>query len=240
MKLGVMIIAGLFLAGCVSSPKPPDLKAIHNEAAMRHGPETNPIIVIPGVFGLRLLDEPSGTLVWGAFDRKVANPRNPDEARLMALPMVEGHSLAESRDGAGADGTLDTLKISLFPGVSVEPKAYMNIPLTLGAGGYADHLLGEAGAVDSGSDHYICYQFSYDWRGSSVENAALLHDFIAEKKKFVEKKNRERFGRMGNVKFDIVAHSMSGLMARHSAVMDERYGTGALGNDLIRRLPGMT
>ncbi len=204
-----------FLCSCATTPKPPDLKSLYDEAAQRHGPGTNPVIVIPGILGSRLVDGNSGQLVWGAFDRKAANPKRPEEARLMALPMERGRPLRALRDQVRPDGSLDTLRVSFFPGVSIEPKAYVNILATLGVGGYADQLLGEAGAIDYGTDHYTCFQFAYDWRRSCVENAVLLGEFIEDTKRLVEAENRRRFGYSGEVKFDIVAHSMGGLLTRY-------------------------
>lgn len=216
MKIHDFTLMAVFMAtGCATAPIAPDLNAIYDEAAQRHGPETNPIIVIPGILGSKLRDAETGKLVWGAFEREAANPRRAEDARLMALPMRPGVALAGLEDGVRPDGALDTLRVSLFPGVSIEPKAYISILLTLGAGGYMDQLLGEAGAIDYGDDHYTCFQFDYDWRRSCVENAARLGEFIEAKKRFVEDGNRKRFGRSGNVKFDIVAHSMGGLVARY-------------------------
>ena len=69
--------------------------------------------------------------------------------------------------------------------------------------------------MDYGEDHYTCFQFAYDWRRSSAENAVLLGKFIEEKKAYVEAENRKRFGKSAEVKFNIVAHSMGGLVTRY-------------------------
>ena len=91
-------------------------------------------------------------------------------------------------------------------------------------------MLGEAGAVDYGGDaHYTCFQFGYDWRRSLPENARLLGEFIEEKRREVSTEHARRFGPAAGraqVKFDIVAHSMGGLLTRYYL----RYGKARLPN----------
>jgi len=210
----------LLLAGCTQQVRAPDLGGLYNRAAQDHHPDRNPVIVIPGILGSRLVDG-DGTVVWGAFSGDYAKPSTSHGARQVALPMARGKSLAELTDDVRPDGALDRLKLSVF-GIPVKLNAYAQILATLGAGGYADQGLAQAGAVDYGNDHFTCFQFAYDWRRDNVENARLLHAFILKQKKFVEGKLRERDGKLEReVRFDIVAHSMGGLIARYYL----RYGT---------------
>jgi len=190
------------------------LNGLYDRNASFHGPGRNPIIVIPGILGSRLVDPATGRLVWGAFAGDFADPGTPEGARLAALPMVEGAPLAEIHDEVFAEGVLDRLKVSIL-GLPVELKAYLNILGTLGAGGYRDEELGLS-AIDYGDDHFTCFQFPYDWRRDNVENARRLHEFIVAKKKYVKAEIRKRYGvENPDVKFDIVAHSMGGLLTRY-------------------------
>ena len=60
------------------------------------------------------------------------------------------------------------------------------------------------------------FQYYYDWRRDNVENASNLHDFILEKRKYMQDKYAEVYGiKDFDVQFDIVAHSMGGLVARY-------------------------
>lgn len=204
-----------------------DLNTVYRDAAQRKTNERNPVIVIPGILGSKLVDSETQTIVWGAFQRKASKPNVPAQARMIALPMRPGASLLSLKDSTRENGALDRLKISVFPGVSIAPQAYLQILQTLGVGGFVDQALGEAGAVDYGSDHYSCFQFSYDWRRSSAENAVLLGEFIADRKRYVEAENLKRFGSKGRVKFDLVAHSMGGLVARYYL----RYGSQGMPAD---------
>ena len=55
----------LFLSGCMGLQQEPDLAILYNESAGYHSPDRNPIIVIPGILGSRLLYTPKGTVAWG-------------------------------------------------------------------------------------------------------------------------------------------------------------------------------
>ena len=206
-------------AACASS-KTPDLHRIYDRAAQDH--RRNPVVLIPGILGSRLRAE-DGTLVWGAFGGGAADIGSASGARLFALPMdPEGQAtLDELRDDVFADGALDRLDVSLF-GIPLHLSAYRAILGALGVGGYRDEELGMAGVIDYGEEHFTCFQFDYDWRRSIDENARALDAFLREKREYVETEMRARYGELdGPVKFDLVGHSMGGLVARWHL----RYGT---------------
>ena len=84
----LLLGAAATLAACSRTPDA-DLALLYNPAAQHHGPDRNPIIVIPGLLGSRLRDPASGRIVWGAFDGNAADPGTADGARLVALPFTE-------------------------------------------------------------------------------------------------------------------------------------------------------
>ncbi len=216
----LVLTATLALASCsTSGPQPPDFGKLYSTAAMQHGPDRNPVIVIPGILGSKLIDDNSGNVVWGVVGRGSADPGTPEGLRQMALPMQVGVPLRQLNDEVMADGALESLDVKLFGVARVHPEAYASILKSLGAGGYTDQTLGEAGAVDyGGNDHYTCFQFGYDWRRSLPENARLLSQFIEQKRVEVSAEHRRRFGAAAGakpVKFDIVAHSMGCLLTRY-------------------------
>lgn len=226
--LPLFLILSLLIACGGTEYKTPDLGGLYNKSARRSHDEGNAVIVIPGILGSRLKDSESGQLVWGAFEKTTSDPESPEGARLVAIPMEKGVPLQELTDTVHSDGALDRVRVSLF-GLPIELNAYINILNTLGAGGYLDEsiALNDINRIDYGDDHFTCFQFDYDWRLDNVENAKRLNDFIEEKRAYILEEYERRGHPRDEVKFDIVAHSMGGLLTRYLL----RYGPNDLPED---------
>lgn len=226
--LALLMPAVAMLACAKAQYSPPDLGGIYTQAAMRSHEEGNPVIVIPGILGSKLRDSETGQLVWGAFDGGEADPETPEGARLIAIPMKEGVPIDELTDSVRSDGALDRVKVKLF-GLPLQLNAYINILSTLGAGGYLDQSLAsnKLNEIDYGKEHFTCFQFDYDWRLDNVENAKRLKKFIEEKKEYILGEYKKRGINKDDVKFDIVAHSMGGLLTRYFLM----YGDAGLPRD---------
>ena len=217
----------VLLPACGPVHHAPDLGNFYNELAQHRDPHRNPILVIPGLMGSKLVDQDSGKTVWGAFGLGQVDPNTSKGARLVALPMAPGQPLRELQDNIESAGALDRI-IFNFLGFPLQLNAYYHILQTLGVGGYRDEALGMAGAIDYGEGHYTCFQFDYDWRRDIVESAKNLDRLIQEKTRYIQEETEKRFGiKLENVKFDIVAHSMGGLVARYYL----RYGGADLPED---------
>ena len=191
----------------------PELGSIYEPTVKLENAIRNPVIIIPGMMGSKLEQTSENRLVWGAFNSQSIDPSNAADVRLLACP-IDGTNLDDFDDGVHATAVVDSLEID-FGGLSIDLKAYLNILRTLGVGGYRDEHLGLAGAVDYGDSHFTCFQFPYDWRRDNAENARRLHKFLLEKKEYVEAERKRRFGIDEPVKFDIVAHSMGGMVTRY-------------------------
>ena len=223
MKPGFLTLLSLLaVVGCSTRKVPPQvaLSSLYQDLAQVDSPERKPVIVIPGILGSKLRDSRTGESVWGGFESRSEKRASGG----IALPIDPSLPLSALRDSLVPDGVLESLRVSVAPGLRVEGTAYRAILKALGPGGYRDQDLGEAGAIDYGADHFTCFQFSYDWRRSCAENAALLHEFVLQKKALVERENQKRFGRSGEVRFDLVAHSMGSLIAHYYL----RYGNQSL------------
>ena len=212
----------LLLAGCAAR-RAANLRQIYERAAQAHGPERNPVILIPGILGSRLVAD--GETVWGGYLGTFADPDTPQGARLLAYPMADGVPLPQLRDQVYPDGALDRLRFR-FLGVPAAARAYGNLLGTLGVGGYQDEAYG---GLDYGTEHFTCFQFAYDWRRSNAETAADLDAFIQEKRAYVQREIERLYGIEDyDVQFDLVAHSMGGLAAHYFL----RYGSQPLSDSL--------
>ena len=213
------------LCACSSTPDQHEfLKQTYDRTAQYHGPDRNPVIVIPGILGSRLVDDETGRVVWGAFTRPYANPNSPEELRLIALPIAPESIVAPNR--VRPDGVLESLELN-FAGIPIHIAAYGGILNTLGAGGYVDESLG-LDTIDYGTDHFTCFQFDYDWRQDLSFNAHRLKIFIDERRRYIQNEYDRLYGiKDAEVKFDIVGHSMGGLLTRYFL----RYGGHELPED---------
>jgi hypothetical protein len=209
--------------------KESNLGEIYDQAAQYEGPGRNPVIVIPGFLGSRLINQETNKLVWGNFtltpilsiakqttkfvtDSKL--PININEALPLARPMKQGISLDQIKTNVVSDGVLKKVDIS-YVGLHLHFGAYSHIVDALGAGKYRLHP-GDEKEVDYGEDHYTSFEFGYDWRQDLVETAKQLHEFILEKRAYIQKEYEKKYGiKNYDVKFDIVCHSMGGLLSRY-------------------------
>jgi pimeloyl-ACP methyl ester carboxylesterase len=210
-------------AACAHKEKRPDLGLLYNTAAQNIGPARNPVIVIPGILGSKLVDTDTDQKVWGAFTYGATDPDFPEGARLFALPMKPGVPLSDLTDNVQATDVLDTLTIDVGLLRGLEIGAYIDIMRTLAAGKYRDENLGRVGAVDYGGLHYTCFQFAYDWRRDISEQSVKLHELILDAQYVAQQET----GASEPPKVDVVAHSMGGLVLRYYL----RYGPHPLADD---------
>ncbi len=223
----IFCVITILITGCTSQHKTPDLGGLYNALVQNESPYRNPVILIPGLLGSHLIERDSKEVAWGAFGINRTNPDTEKGARRIALPMQMGKTLGDLRDNIIPAGALDKVVVN-FLGYPLEQNTYSYILRILGVGGYRDQDFGESGRIEYGDRHYTCFQFDYDWRRDIVESAWDLNDFIKEKKKYVQDEIEKRYGiKDFNVKFDIVAHSMGGLVARYYL----RYGAAELPDD---------
>ena len=194
--VALAFVLALTTTACVRPKTHPNLPRIFEPARQFVGKA--PIIVIPGALGSQLVNPKTGQTVWPSRTRY-----SDDD---IELPI--GTDLAANQDALMATRIVDTTKLSLL---LPEIRVYSDLLETL------EHVAGyRRGSIDlppsdGAADTY--YVFYYDWRRDNVENARLLARKVAALK--------SALGRP-DLKFNIIAHSMGGLIARYYALYGDQ------------------
>jgi len=149
-----------------------------------------PVIIIPGVSGSELVDRKTNAKAWFSIKRHKAND--------LRLPMTSS-ILSRNRDTLKVGDIIREVELPVLPDVEV----YKSLLDALKARGYTEATWDNPKATD------VYYVFPYDWRRDNVETAhILIRKMMAAKAKL----------RKSDLKFDIIAHSMGGLIARYAAM----------------------
>ncbi len=150
------------------------------------------MIVIPGILGTELMNPKTGEIVWPSAFRTSQEglPISPD--------------LTANRDDLIPGKIIETVKLA-----RVLPEVYVYRDLLVALRRYAGYRDGDWNnpAADGYQDTF--YVFPYDWRQDNVSNARELVRRIAQLKTKLQRPD---------LKFNIVAHSMGGLIARYAAM----------------------
>ena len=204
-----MAFAGsaLFLSGCISPKRTPNLERIFAEARAKTG--KRPVIIIPGVLGSRLVNSKTGEEVWPSV------LRSGDEHST--LPMTP--NLAANRDDVVPKGIVETVKLA-----RVLPEVYVYRDLLDALRHFGGYREGDWNSPVDGDDRDTFYVFAYDFRRDNVENAQLLEKSIRALKAKLHRTD---------LRFNILAHSMGGLIARYAAM----YGDADLPPDGVQPQP---
>lgn len=184
----IIMVAG-FIAGVVYDHQAfkPDLKRLYMQSRMvKNQP---PVIFIHGVLGSRLRNQDSNEDVWpGAISRLLSHDY------LDIAYQIDPVTLAPVSDNVRPHAIFDGAAGKDFYGKIVETLSTV--------GGYQLQQIGTP--VDPADKNY--YVFLYDWRQDNVKSAQQLADFVEQIRKDYNNPN---------LKVDIVAHSMGGLITRY-------------------------
>ncbi|MFL6227903.1 MAG: lipase/acyltransferase domain-containing protein [Pyrinomonadaceae bacterium] len=193
--LSTLVIALVLTSGGCGARRTPDLARIFESARARKGKP--PIIIVPGILGSQLRNRKTGEIVWPSAIRS--------DVDGLSLPMTP--DLPQNRDDLVADEIVTTAR--LFPKLErFSPEVLVYRQLLAALKDYGGYREGSWDNPAPGDDADTFFVFPYDWRRDNVESARLLVRRIEELKRKLNKPN---------LRFNVVAHSMGGLVARYAA-----------------------
>jgi len=178
-------------SGC-GARRTPDLERIFAPARARTGKA--PVIVIPGILGSQLINRRTREIVWPSAFRSSADG--------LALPTTP--DLAANRDELVAERIVETAKLA-----RLAPDIYVYYELLNALRRYGNYRDGDWDNPPADGDRDTFYVFPYDWRRDNVESAQVFFRRVEELKR--------KLGRP-DLRFNIIAHSMGGLIARYAAM----------------------
>lgn len=186
---------GILFSGC-GARRTPDLGRIF--AGVRERKGKRPVIVIPGILGSSIVNRKTGEVVWPSVFRS-----DVDGLSLPATP-----DLVNNHDGLVAARIVEAAKLA-----KIAPEVYVYHHLLRALEDYGGYREGDWANPPEGGDRDTFYVFAYDWRRDNVESARLLVKRVEALKL--------KLGRP-DLRFNVVAHSMGGLVARYAAMYGEQ------------------
>ena len=188
--LALLLVFAVLSTGCISARRTPNLEHIFAEARARKG--KRPVIVIPGILGSELINSKTGEKVWpSAF-------RTAEEG----LPMSP--NLGANNDDLVPGQIIETVRLA-----RILPEVYVYRDLLEALRHYAGYREGDWINPGPDGDKDTYYVFAYDWRRDNVANARELVRRIQRLKDSLH---------APDLKFNVIAHSMGGLIARYAAM----------------------
>lgn len=192
-RIVVVLLISIGLVAYAAAQDPPTFDEIAAKSADSKG--KRPLILIPGILGSELVNKFSGEKVWFSLRRS----KDDD----LKLPI--NASMSRNRDNLVPGDILRSIRF-LFRSQDF----YGNLVESLNKYGHYTEAKFEDPPKDLSDKFFV---FPYDWRRDNVETARLLVRKLAALRKAT--------GQEG-IKFDIVAHSMGGLVARYAAMYGNR------------------
>jgi pimeloyl-ACP methyl ester carboxylesterase len=186
----ILIVVSLVSSACISARRTPNLENIFATARARTG--KRPVIVIPGILGSELINTKTGETVW------------PSAFRTSQDGLPISPNLASNHDDLIPGKIVETVKLA-----RVLPEVYVYRDLLVALRRYAGYRDGDWNNPNAGDYQDTFYVFPYDWRQDNVSNARELIRRIDQLKTKLQRPD---------LKFNIVAHSMGGLIARYAAM----------------------
>ncbi len=188
--LTLLLLLSSISAGCISARRSPNLEHIFAEARTRTG--KRPVMVIPGIVGSELVISRTGEKVWPSAFRTAED----------GLPMTP--DLSANRDDLVPGKIIETVRLA-----RILPEVYVYRDLLEALRHFAGYREGDWNNPGLDGDKDTFYVFAYDWRKDNVVNAL---EFVRRIQRLKDQLHRP------DLKFNVIAHSMGGLIARYAAM----------------------
>ncbi len=215
----VVTLAGCRTARQVAAQYPKsDIESIYADSMSN--PDRNPVVLVHGFGGSILRRTEDGGTVWGAFFTKDSLPpaKRPGLTGF-ALdvdsidPPIDPGRLIEIEDDVQAVELLQRLRADAGP-VDLNVVVYADLVELIERSGYGP-CQSDWTAI-TGLQQPPCLTFVYDWRQDNVGNAIRLGRFLERARAHLESLEGETGAQEPReVRFDLIAHSMGGLLARY-------------------------
>ncbi len=189
--IGFLAVFSFHVSGCAALELRRDLSKTF--APYLENVENNPVIIIPGIIGSRLVDSETGKMHWGVL--RARQIIFLSERGDVALP-IDKLPISENKDTIVSKGIIDKYELPI--GI-IQFKVYRDMLDMFEEVGYR---LGDIKNPRPGDNLFV---FDYDWRRDNVESARLLAERVEN---IVRKTGNSK-------KFTLVAHSMGALVARY-------------------------
>ena len=194
--LVIILLAALLAAACLKATKPTLPKVFPKRFAPSGKP---PIILIPGILGSELVNAKTNEHVWPEVF--------PKDRDALLLP-ITSDVLKDNHDDLVATRVMESADLgALIPQIGV----YAGLLKALED--YGGYKRGDLAHPPSDGFQDTYYLFAYDWRRDNVEGAQKLAATIARLKAQWNKPD---------LRFDVIGHSMGGLVARYFAMYGDR------------------
>lgn len=155
--------------------------------------DENPIIIIPGITGSELVNQKTGETVWF----RASKPKDDS----LRLPVSA--DFTKVRDNLVPGDIIRSVKLPILPRIDIYDGM---IQALISKGGY--HEESWTTPSTQGFENSI-YVFPYDWRLDVIENARILVRKVESLRSTLKRPK---------LRFDIIAHSMGGIIARYAAM----------------------
>jgi pimeloyl-ACP methyl ester carboxylesterase len=197
--LALLVFFFLSNSACLSKASKPNLPRIFPKLKTAEQPARPPLVIIPGILGTELVNQKTGERLWPELF--------PRDRAALHLP-ITSLNFPDNRDDVAATRVIESAQLMRFL-----PELAVYGELLRALEQHGEYKRGDIDNPPPDGDRNTFYLFAYDWRRDNVESAQKL---AAKLETIKQRLNKPE------LRFDIIAHSMGGLVARYMAMYGAR------------------